>query len=567
MREFFTDNMDYIYAWYGLFFILLGGVCCAAASREQRAVRWLPLGMFGFLHGINEWLDMIAIDTHDNLILQGTRFIFMTASYFCLIEFGRINVGPGLKRRGIIELYGIVTALIATGFCFDQGLKTAGVIARYVAGFGGGLWAALACFWFAREDRQLGASALRSAKTGERRIYSLILAGAAMVLYALFTGFITPRAVIFFAPWVNYDSFLGFLGFPVQIVRMFLGMAVAISIWRYYARHILLYNKHQHVISVIFLSLMILLFIGGLFAVDYKTAAMRLPTESIGTERLESISILLLFLLFVIGFIIFLQRIQDDTFRLRAYTRQLESANKDRDKFAFVVSHDLKEPLRSLNAFSTFILREYQDKLDAVGREYLEHIKQSSSRLYKQIEAAIEVVNLDKVKLSFTNVYIKDILQEVLIGYGPLVREKNVTVAVNDPFPGIICDRTLVSRVFSNLISNAIKFNDKPDPRIEIGSCSKDGVYEFYVKDNGPGIEEKYFEKIFEIFQRLNKREDYDGIGAGLTIARKIAGMHGGALWVQSRAGEGATFYFTVARTTGKESAYVGNKDRQDSAG
>jgi chemotaxis family two-component system sensor kinase Cph1 len=124
--------------------------------------------------------------------------------------------------------------------------------------------------------------------------------------------------------------------------------------------------------------------------------------------------------------------------------------------------------------------------------------------------------------------------------------------------PLIVCDRLRMLEVFQNLIVNAVKFNDKPEPLVEIGCRRAGDDWEFYVRDNGPGIEERYFQKIFEIFQRLHRREDNDGVGAGLTIAKKIVEMHKGKIWVQSRPGEGAVFYFTIPAITVISSADAG---------
>ncbi|MCK4821372.1 PAS domain-containing sensor histidine kinase, partial [bacterium] len=132
------------------------------------------------------------------------------------------------------------------------------------------------------------------------------------------------------------------------------------------------------------------------------------------------------------------------------------------------------------------------------------------------------------------------------------IKEKNAQMIVSDKLPKVFCDRIRLTEVFVNLISNAIKFNDNPNPRIEIGSSLKGNFNEFYVKDNGPGIEERYFDKIFEIFQRLARSEEYEGTGAGLAIVKKIVQVHKGKIWLESKIGEGTTFYFTIPKEEGQ---------------
>ena len=140
------------------------------------------------------------------------------------------------------------------------------------------------------------------------------------------------------------------------------------------------------------------------------------------------------------------------------------------------------------------------------------------------------------------------LVEEVKLRLEYTIKEKNVEVVIAKELPRIFCDRVRIMEVFANLVSNAIKFNNKPNPRVEIGSSIKGDYYEFYVLDNGPGIEEQYYEKIFEIFQRLGKKEDSEGTGVGLAIVKKIIEMHHGKVRVESKVGEYTAFYFTIPK-------------------
>jgi light-regulated signal transduction histidine kinase (bacteriophytochrome) len=129
------------------------------------------------------------------------------------------------------------------------------------------------------------------------------------------------------------------------------------------------------------------------------------------------------------------------------------------------------------------------------------------------------------------------------------IEEKKVDLRVQTDLPAITCDEVHMKQVFKNLISNAIKFNDKPEPVVEVGCHDDNGNYTFTIRDNGIGIDQQYHDKIFKIFQRLNRREDYKDTGVGLTICKKVVEAHGGAIWVQgSSPGEGTTFSFTVPK-------------------
>jgi PAS domain S-box-containing protein len=232
--------------------------------------------------------------------------------------------------------------------------------------------------------------------------------------------------------------------------------------------------------------------------------------------------------------------------QIRNYSIELEKSNKELDDFTYIISHDLKEPLRSIDAFSGFVLDDYKDKLDAEGKNYLERIRVNAIKMQELIEDLLDITRIERKRNPFEEIETGELVKEVKLRLEYAIKEKNVELIVSDSLPRIFCDRVRLTEVFANLVSNAIKFNDKPKPVIEIGCSEKDGFYEFYVKDNGPGIEEQYFEKIFEIFQRLGHREETEGTGAGLTIARKIVQMHKGKVWVESKVGEGATFYFTI---------------------
>lgn len=228
---------------------------------------------------------------------------------------------------------------------------------------------------------------------------------------------------------------------------------------------------------------------------------------------------------------------------------EIENRNKDLDDFTYVVSHDLKEPLISIEGYSKIVMKDYAPRLDDEGREYLGSVVQSVNRMKHLIDDLLTLSRLGRMQESYEPVDVRKIISEILHDFQFSLKEKNVTVHVGSQFPTVQFSSTRLSMVFRNLISNAMKFNDKPEPVITIDVAEDEAEYVFKVSDNGIGIDPQYYDRIFTIFQRLKRSEEYRGTGAGLTIAKKIVEREGGRIWVESVPGEGATFYFTIAKT------------------
>jgi PAS domain S-box-containing protein len=239
--------------------------------------------------------------------------------------------------------------------------------------------------------------------------------------------------------------------------------------------------------------------------------------------------------------------------RVMRYTKELERSNKELDDFAYIASHDMKEPLRGLLNFSQFLKEDYNDKLDEKGREYIEKLILLSRHMNQLIEDLLYFSRLGRAELAMQevdpNIIIKD-LQKIM---ETTLKEKNAQIVIPHPMPHIVCDKPGITEVFRNLITNATKYNDKPEKTIEIGMLesaeSPTGMERsvFYVKDNGIGIDPKFHQAIFQIFKRLESSARYDksGTGVGLTFVKKIIDRNKGNIWLQSQSGKGTTFYFT----------------------
>ncbi|MCM8812988.1 MAG: ATP-binding protein [Candidatus Omnitrophica bacterium] len=234
---------------------------------------------------------------------------------------------------------------------------------------------------------------------------------------------------------------------------------------------------------------------------------------------------------------------------LRRTNQALERSNRDLDDFTHSVSHDLKEPLRGINAFSKFLREDYGERLDEKGRHYLTTIENATLRMKRLIDDLLELSRVRRRPNPWQPVLARELIDEVVQTLEFSVKEKKAEIAVADSLPVIACDRARYRQVFYNLIVNALKYSGDKQPRIEIGCEDAAGEYVFFVRDNGIGIPREYFEKIFLIFQRLSRDDADGGTGAGLTIVKTIVEMHGGRIWVESELGKGSTFYFTYPQS------------------
>jgi len=234
---------------------------------------------------------------------------------------------------------------------------------------------------------------------------------------------------------------------------------------------------------------------------------------------------------------------------------ELAQSNRELDDFAYIASHDLKEPLRGIHNFAVFLLEDYGDKLDAEGRSKLETLPRLTRRLDELIDSLLQFSRVGRVDLAIDRVDLGEIVAGVVESLAVGLAEEGVEVRVPRPLPTVRCDRARVGEIFRNLVANAVKYNDKPAKWVEIGyrDGSQDGAGRrppvFYVRDNGIGIPRKHFDAIFRIFKRLHGRDQFGGgTGAGLTIVKKIVERHNGRVWVESTLGQGTTFYFTLGK-------------------
>jgi signal transduction histidine kinase len=243
---------------------------------------------------------------------------------------------------------------------------------------------------------------------------------------------------------------------------------------------------------------------------------------------------------------------------LEQSNRELEASNRELDDFAYVASHDLKEPLRGIHNYAGFLVEDYADRLDAAGRAKLETLMRLARRMENLIDTLLHYSRVGRVDLAIEPVDLAAVVFEVVDSLAPVLTERGAEVAVVERLPTVRCDRARIDEVFRNLVVNAVKYNDRSEKHVEIGclpaGTAAGGVSPspgegpvFYVRDNGIGIPARHHEVVFEIFKRLHGRDSYGGgTGAGLTIVKKVVERHGGRIWLVSEPSEGSTFFFTL---------------------
>ncbi len=227
----------------------------------------------------------------------------------------------------------------------------------------------------------------------------------------------------------------------------------------------------------------------------------------------------------------------------------LERSNDDLEQFAYAASHDLQEPLRTITSYIGLIQDRYAGSLDDTGREFMRYAIDGAERMSQLIKDLLEYSRIDTQARPFEPVNCRDIVASTIENLDQAIKQSGAMVECSD-LPVIKGDEPQLSRMFQNLIGNALKFRGQADPHIRVGANLREDKWEFAVEDNGIGIAPEYQPQIFGMFTRLHSRSRYEGTGIGLALCNKIAKLHGGKIWVESEVGNGSVFRFTIPAAT-----------------
>lgn len=230
--------------------------------------------------------------------------------------------------------------------------------------------------------------------------------------------------------------------------------------------------------------------------------------------------------------------------------KELEHVNNELQNFAYVISHDLKAPLRAISTLANWITADYSDKFDDEGKEQMRLLITRVKRMHDLIDGVLEYSRVGRIREEKVDIDLNSLVPEIIETLAP---PKNMIIKINNELPVITFEKTRITQVFQNLLSNAIKFMDKPQGIIQISSENKENFWKFSIGDNGPGIERKHFAKIFTIFQTLQPRDEFESTGIGLTLIKKIIDMYEGSIWLDSEIGKGTTFHFTIPKNLNKK--------------
>jgi len=237
--------------------------------------------------------------------------------------------------------------------------------------------------------------------------------------------------------------------------------------------------------------------------------------------------------------------VENRTQDLKKISEELARSNADLQQFAYAASHDLQEPLRGVEGFAKLFERRYKGKVDEKADEFIDYMVDGVKRMQTLIQDLLEYSQVAKkgkrIKQTGSSLAVAQALANL-----QLTIEENSAVVTHDTLPKVMADSSQLTRLFQNLIGNAIKFRSAEPPEVHISAEQKGGEWVFSVRDNGIGIDPKFKDGIFVIFQRLHTRDAYSGTGIGLAVCKKIVELHGGKIWVESEPGKGSTFYFTI---------------------
>ncbi|HUU19697.1 MAG TPA: CBS domain-containing protein [Sedimentisphaerales bacterium] len=231
---------------------------------------------------------------------------------------------------------------------------------------------------------------------------------------------------------------------------------------------------------------------------------------------------------------------------LESTVRELRRTNKELQEFAYITAHDLKTPLRGIGTLAEWLSTDYADKFDEQGQKHVKMLAERAKRADKLVDSILQYSSAGQLREEQEQMDLNTVLPEII---HEINTPENIEITIVNELPVLMSRNTQIRQVFHNLLNNAVKHMDKEKGQIKVGCLEEEGFWKFSVTDNGPGIDRKYFKKIFKIFQTLSPPDKTESTGIGLSVAQKIVKLNGGRIWVESNPGEGSTFFFTLPKS------------------
>jgi light-regulated signal transduction histidine kinase (bacteriophytochrome) len=228
---------------------------------------------------------------------------------------------------------------------------------------------------------------------------------------------------------------------------------------------------------------------------------------------------------------------------LRSKSQELERSNHDLEQFAYVASHDLREPLRMVATYVGLLETEYGEALDETGREYIRFAVEGAQRMARLVSDLLAYARIGSRPPSLGPLSCAEVVDLALSGLRTRIEECDAEIVIGSPLPELLGDPTQLVQVFQNLLENALKFRSGRRPKIVIGAERSGRHWLIRIEDNGIGIEARFFSRIFDLFQRLHGQDEYPGTGMGLALCKRVVELHGGRIWVESTSGVGTVFF------------------------
>jgi PAS domain S-box-containing protein len=244
---------------------------------------------------------------------------------------------------------------------------------------------------------------------------------------------------------------------------------------------------------------------------------------------------------------------------LESTVRELTRTNKELQEFAYIIAHDLKTPLRGIGTLAEWLSTDYADKFDEQGQKQVKMLAERAKRADKLVDSILQYSRAGQIREEQEQMDLNTVLPEIIHEIDP---PENIEISIENELPVLMSRNTQIRQVFHNLLNNAVKHMDKEKGQIKVGCLEEEGFWKFSVADNGPGIEHKYFKKIFKIFQTLSPPDETESTGIGLSVAQKIVKLNGGRIWVESNPGEGSTFFFTLPKSGVPREVSIGDDSK-----